>query len=192
MHSVVSRARRRMLAGVVGLLAVLVVVGVAGAAAPTVEVARLTAADGDTNFGHSIAISGGTIVIGGSGSAYVFERDTTGQWTQRARLIPDSPSPFSDFGSSVGVSGSTILVGDRREAAYVFVRSGETWIQQARLTAADGSEDDFFGVSVALSGDTAVVGAQLDDTAAGSNAGSAYVFERHGALWSQSAKLEAA
>jgi hypothetical protein len=193
MYSVTSRAGgRRVLAALVGLLAVLVVVGVAGAAAPTVQQAKLTAADGDTNFGHSIAVSGGTIVIGASGSAYVFERDATGQWTQRARLTPETPSPFSDFGSSVGVSGSTILVGDRGHAAYVYVRSGDTWTQQARLTAADGSEDDFFGVSVALSGDTAVVGAQLDDTAAGSNAGSAYVFERHGALWTQSAKLEAA
>ena len=39
---------------------------------------------------------------------------------------------------------------------------------------------DHFGDSVALSGDTALVGVPHDDTAAGTNAGSAYVFARSG------------
>src|SRR5206468_3453276 len=59
----------------------------------------------------------------------------------------------------------------------VFVRSGGAWSQQAQLKAADAAASDYFGISVAVSGDTAVVGAYGDDTAAGTDAGSAYTVE---------------
>jgi hypothetical protein len=63
-------------------------------------------------------------------------------------------------------------------SAYLFVRTGSTWSQQGKLTASDGGADDYFGESVSLSGDgtTALVGAPYDDTVAGTDAGSAYVF----------------
>jgi hypothetical protein len=48
-----------------------------------------------------------------------------------------------------------------------------------------------FGYAVALSGDSALAGAYYDDDN-GSNSGSAYVFTRSGATWSQQAKLTAA
>src|SRR5688572_18358184 len=51
--------------------------------------------------------------------------------------------------------------------------------EEARLLASDGQAGDAFG-TVALDGDTALVGASSDDTAAGVNAGSVYVFVRHG------------
>ncbi|MBM3949001.1 MAG: hypothetical protein FJ312_07155, partial [SAR202 cluster bacterium] len=63
--------------------------------------------------------------------------------------------------------------------------------QQAKLTASDGAADDLFGYSVAVSGDTAVVGAWSDDVGSNDNQGSAYVFVRSGATWSQQAKLTA-
>ena len=44
---------------------------------------------------------------------------------------------------------------------------------------------------MAVSGDTAVVGAYLDDTPAGADAGSAYVFVRSGGTWTQQQKLTA-
>lgn len=55
----------------------------------------------------------------------------------------------------------------------------------------DGASKDYFGWSVALAGDTALVGAYQDDTKAGSDAGSAYVFTRAGTVWTQQAKLAA-
>ena len=73
----------------------------------------------------------------------------------------------------------------------MFVRSGGAWTQQAKLTASDAAADDRFGISVAVAGDTAVVGAFLDDTLAGTDAGSAYVFVRSGGAWTQQAKLTA-
>jgi hypothetical protein len=47
------------------------------------------------------------------------------------------------------------------------------------------------GTCLSLSGGTAVVGATYDDTAAGADAGSAYVFVRSGTAWSQQARLVA-
>ena len=56
---------------------------------------------------------------------------------------------------------------------------------QQRLTAADGSGGDFFGQAVALDGNTALVGAPYDNQ----SRGSAYVFVRNGAVWTQQARL---
>src|SRR5262245_41634 len=60
-----------------------------------------------------------------------------------------------------------------------------------KLLASDGGDFDNFGISVAVSGNTAVVGARFDDTSAGGNAGSAYVFVRTGGVWTQQQKLTA-
>jgi hypothetical protein len=72
----------------------------------------------------------------------------------------------------------------------VFTRSGVTWTQQAVLTYSSGASSDLFGYSVALSGDgnTAICGAVLDDPS-GSNSGSAVVFTRSGATWTEQATL---
>ena len=174
--------------------------------------AKLTASDGRSlrKFGYSVALSGDTAVVGGStgviggsdvpadptpGSAYVFERagDT---WIEQAKLTagPDGATR-DDFGTAVGVSGDTVVVGAGGVgvggAAYVFTREGGTWARQATLTAGDPATGDKFGFSVAVAGDTAVVGSQLDDVGSNTDQGSAYVFTRDGARWSQDAKLAA-
>lgn len=82
----------------------------------------------------------------------------------------------------LGVPGADTAVGNSTGAAYVFVRSGTVWGLQAKLTATAGAVYDFFGSSVALSGDSALVGAPSDDTAVGTDAGSAYVFIRNGTV----------
>lgn len=71
---------------------------------------------------------------------------------------------------------------------------GQCTPQQApKLVASDGAPIDQFGFYVAISGDTAVVSALLDDDACPGNpdcnSGSAYVFVRSGAVWTQQAKL---
>ncbi|MFH1418536.1 MAG: FG-GAP repeat protein [Planctomycetota bacterium] len=112
-----------------------------------------------------------------------------------------SDGAMSDyFGASVAISGDTAVVGSYQDdhaggadagSAYVFVRCGGIWTQQAKLTASDAAADDRFGHSVAVLGDTILIGAYQDDTASGSNAGSAYVFIRTGGVWTQQAKLTA-
>ncbi len=59
-----------------------------------------------------------------------------------------------------------------------------------KLTASDAAAGDTFGRYVSLSGDRALVGAAGDDNA-GFFSGAAYVFEKQGALWVETAKLTA-
>ena len=55
--------------------------------------------------------------------------------------------------------------------------------QTAKLLASDVAASDNFGAAVSLSGDTAVVGARLDNTAAGADAGSGYIFRKPAGGW---------
>jgi FG-GAP repeat protein len=71
------------------------------------------------------------------------------------------------------------------------VRNGTSWSQQQKLIASDATANDFFGYSVAISGETIVVGAPIDTVGANVQQGSAYVFVRSGASWSQQQKLTA-
>ena len=172
---------------------------------------KLIANDGAASdfFGLSVALSGDTAVVGAfeddislnqdQGSAYVFTRNGAA-WTQQQKLIAADGAAGDFFGLSVALSGDTVVVGAFRDAiganavqgsAYVFTRSGAVWTQQQKLTASDGAAGDFFGRSVALSGDTVVVGASNDDIGANGNQGSAYVFSRSGATWTQQRKLTA-
>ena len=166
------------------------------------------AAAGD-QFGFSVAISGETVVVGAfadtgaagavQGSAYVFVR-SGGVWSQQQKLEASDAAANDWFGFSVAISEETVVVGARFDdgaaglnqgSAYVFVRSGGVWSQQQKLEASDAEDGDWFGFSVAISGETVVVGASNDDGAAGVLQGSAYVFVRSGAVWSQQQKLEA-
>ena len=176
-----------------------------------IQQAQLTATGGAANdrFGYSVALSGDTALVGAylddigangdRGSAYVFTR-TGATWTQQAQLTATGGAANDQFGIAVALSGDTALVGawlddvvinSNQGAAYVFTRSGTTWTQQAQLTASDGAANDNLGFSVALSGDTALVGVPFDDVGAKADQGSAYVFVRTGATWTQQAQLTA-
>jgi len=168
---------------------------------------QLTASDGEQYalFGLSVALSGSTAVVGapgdGPGSAYVFTR-AGATWGERDKLTALDAEAGDYFGESVAIDGSTILVGAYRDdidantdqgSAYVFAPSGLlNWEQEAKLIAEDGAATDAFGVSVALAGDTALVGAYWDDVEGNENQGSAYVFTRQEATWTQRAQLTAA
>ena len=124
-------------------------------------------------FGVSVAVSGGTVVIGA----------------------------FGEASSATGVNGTPNEAAAYSGAAYVFTMSGTTWSQQAYLKASNTGPSDFFGSSVSISGDTLVIGAYGEDSSAtGVNqapnedafdSGAAYVFTRNGTTWSQQAYLKA-
>ncbi|HQU82687.1 MAG TPA: hypothetical protein PKY59_06170 [Pyrinomonadaceae bacterium] len=168
------------------------------------------ATDGAANdlFGRSVAISGNTAVISShfdqnganlrTGSAYVFVRNGA-DWVQQQKLTASDGADGDNFSWSVDIDGETIVIGAPRDgigsnanqgSAYVFVRSGTTWSQQQKLTASDGAANDEFGFNVGVSGDTIVVGAWQDSSPLFGQ-GSAYVFVRSGATWSQQQKLTA-
>lgn len=173
--------------------------------------AKLTASDGAVgdNFGYSVAVHGESVVVGATlddagaasdfGSAYVFVRNGTA-WSEQAKLTAGDGASGDYFGAFSGLSGDTAIIGAfnadtlagrNAGAAYVFTRTGSDWSAPSRLTAGRSASGDLFGVSVALSGDTALVGAAARDTAAGSDAGSVFVFERSGASWLLQSELAA-
>lgn len=170
--------------------------------------AKLTASDAATGdgFGLWVSISGDTAIVCSpldddagisSGSAYVLVRNGAA-WTQQAKLTASDAAPGDLFGQSAALSGDTAVIGawdddddgEESGSAYVFVRSGASWSQQQKLTASDAAPGDRFGIRVAVQGDTAIIGADADDDG-GAESGSAYVFVRNGAAWSQQAKLTA-
>jgi uncharacterized protein (TIGR03437 family) len=92
---------------------------------------------------------------------------------------------------AVGVPNDAIGANGRTGSVCVFTRSGATWTQQPKLTSNDGGAGDLFGVALALDGDTLVAGARGDTIGANDEQGSAYVFTRHGTVWTQQQKLTA-
>ncbi len=136
---------------------------------------KASAPGGGDRFGHSVAVSNDTVVVGA--------------WLEASNATGVNGDQGDNSATEAG-------------AAYVFVRSGMTWSQQAYLKASNTGASDRFGISVAVSGDTAVVGAYWEDSNAtgvngdqadnsASHSGAAYVFVRSGGVWSQQAYLKA-
>jgi len=136
-------------------------------------------------FGHSVAVSGDTIVVGAFGE----DSNAAG-----ANNTDGGASP-NNLASASG-------------AAYVFKRNeAGNWIQDAYLKAANVDDGDQFGWSVSASNDTIVVSARYessnqtgvtntDASASGDNSssesGAAYVFKKdEGGNWIQDAYLKA-
>lgn len=131
--------------------------------------------DAFDEFGHAVAISGDTIVVGA-----LFEQSS---------------------GLGVGADQNNNLA-NQAGAAYVFQRQGGIWTQQAYIKPLNTGAGDRFGVSVSIDGDSIAVGAYNEDSNAtgingngfnnsATNSGAAYVFVRSGVSWSQQAYVKA-
>ena len=166
-----------------------------------VEEQKLTASDGAPNadFGHSVVVSGSTIVVGAigdngaEGSAYVFNRQG-GSWAEEQKLTASDGEPVEFFGRAVAISGSTIVISAPNDnvfqgAAYVFERQGRSWVEEQKLTASDGTRGEEFGWSLAISGATIVVGIPSKTIGGNDVQGAAYVFNRQGGSWFEGQKL---
>ena len=166
-----------------------------GGWANATESAKLTASDGKSgdNFGSSVAIDGGTVVVApqfatvGSneeqGAAYVFSRSPCAGWANAAetvKLTATNGAAGSFFGDSASVSGSTVVIGapgmgtsgnPSQGAAYIFTEPGSGWAgecETAELMEVNPQTDDYFGSSVSISGvNTIAVGARGVSSAQG-------------------------
>ncbi len=181
-----------------------------GGWADTTETAKLTASDlaEYDNFGYSVSISGGTIVVGAygdslnAGSAYIFEKPTTG-WkntTQTAKLYASDMNTSDLFGRSVNIFNKTIIIGAHANddngkstgSAYFFEKPLSGWqegteTQKALPEPYESNISDKFGSSIAIDGEFAVVGSK------GYNAdqGCAYLLNFNGNEWQILARLTA-
>ena len=171
------------------------------------EQQRLLASDGGQGdeFGHSVAISGYTAIIGAhradiggvsdQGAAYIFAGNGT-SWREEQKLTASDGGLNDNFGRAVAISGDTVIVDawPYGGLGYIFVRSGTGWTEQQKLLPIDGAIYNLFAKSVAISGDTAIVGAPhagVDLVGSRSSAGTAYVFVRSGTTWTAQPKLTA-
>ena len=150
----------------------------------------------EAGFGTSVAVFGGTVVVGaegyakGAGRAYVFDKTPSG-WTEVASLKGSDTVAGANFGASAAVSPTTMVVGAYGQAnlagrAYVFTNTAGVWKQAAELKGADTAAGDYFGVSVGVSGTSVVVGA-CDHA---KDAGRAYLFTKTTSGWTQARELE--
>ena len=149
--------------------------------------------DFDADFGHSVSVSDGKIVVGawkadtqfnnGAGAVYVYE-NVNSNWNLQV-VIEDQDGSYNDrFGDSVYISGDTIAVGadqvdagsTNSGAVFSYHYDGAVWEQRNRLLSSVQTGDEFLGHSVAVSGDTIAAGAWLDSSIQ-QYAGSASVFE---------------
>jgi hypothetical protein len=152
------------------------------------EIKKIVASDagGLDNFGHSVAVGSGRIVVGApldgdtagnSGSAYIFDLD--GNLIKK--IVASDPALSDQFGTSVAVGSGRIVVGalndddtaDNSGSVYVFDLDGT---QLEKIVASDAAGADYFGTSVAVGCGRIVAGAYLDDDTADSS-GSAYIFD---------------
>jgi len=178
---------------------------------PWVQVAELTASDGQDNdmLGISVGVSGNTLVAGsvnatvkgnaGQGAAYVFVKPSSGwkNMKQTAKLTSSDGQAGDGFGGAVYIVGGTIVVGACPQSGicngpgkvYVFLKPSAGWKTtstfQAELTASDGTATDGFSNELALNadGNTVVVGAAGATIGGRAGQGAAYVFVKPTAGW---------
>jgi FG-GAP repeat protein/PKD domain-containing protein len=161
--------------------------------------AKLSPSDAPTNgrFGAGVSIDGDYIIVGayvafGTGRAYIYHREN-GVWVEQASLAPPDPCGADSFAShSVGIRGDLAVVGSRYDneqgvsagAAFVYRRTGQTWAQEQKLLPADGVAGACFGWWTEADTDRIIVGAPFKE-----GCGAAYIFERTGSGWEQTARL---
>ena len=173
------------------------------------EQSRLVASDSAelAHFGHSVSISGDFILIGAylddqigtnAGAAYIFKRDTSGQWIEYQKLLASDGGDYGKFGWSVSLFGDHAIIGaptyfDSVEtgAAYIFKWNDTLWVEEAKLVPGNGiGTSPAFGTSVSIYENYTIIGAP-DDEALGTNVGAAYIYYNDGNGWTQQAKLHA-
>jgi len=157
-----------------------------------------TGAGAGDNFGWSVAVGSGRIVVGAywdddnglddSGSAYIFDLD--GNFIKKIDGTGGTGAGTTDlFGYSVAVGSGRIVVGayldddnglDGSGSAYIFDLEGNfiNKINGAHGTGAGAGDN--FGWSVAVGSGRIVVGADQDDDNGIGASGSAYIFDLDG------------
>jgi hypothetical protein len=160
----------------------------------------------DRNFGNSIQLEPGTLVIGSqradhsgldnAGAVYVFA-ESGGTWTEIQKLTASDAAVDDGFGAGVALAGDTMVVGAdlasvasvyRAGTAYVFEDVAGTWVEGFKLIASSPESEARLGFSVAATPEIALVGAPWTDSvvppAAGAGAAcfydhASYIFADH-------------
>ena len=171
------------------------------------QLQKLTASDAQpVDLFGTVALHGSLAAVGASlrdgpedsGAVYLFQR-SPGGWSEAQTLLASDASAYASFGSELSLSDQRLLVGApgadghalASGAVYLFeADAAGTWVESGKLSALDGFRDDSFGAAIDQWQERVIVGAsQCDEHGEGS--GAAYVFERFGPQWIQTARLTA-
>jgi hypothetical protein len=173
----------------------------------------------EASSGRSIASDGDWIIVGQpnatvsgnalAGRAHFYERDTgTGVWAFHSTVTDIIVAAGDEFGFSVAIDGLRAAIGVPGDTAgagggsvAVLLYNGAAWVLESQFVSDNIGAGDRFGTSVSLDGDRLVVGASAEDGSGtgvdpadddlAAAAGAAYVFERSGSTWPQTAYLKA-
>jgi hypothetical protein len=136
------------------------------AAGTFVRRARITGPVGEPVFARTIAMTKREIVVGSNNSAYIFGRNSSGNWVQRQRLLPANPNAV-DFGAAVAIDRGMILVGAPGTfgpqetwtgSVHGFVAGASQYVETFELSSQQLRWIDL-GASIAIFGDFIAVSA---------------------------------
>jgi choice-of-anchor B domain-containing protein len=126
--------------------------------------------DGQSHFGHAIAVEGDQALIGaprvdgGVGQAFLFGRGDDA-WREVSRLVPFDGRSNYRFGTAVGFNGTEAWIGAPGAAraagrVYAFTYDADSgdWSSATKHGGTMASSRDFMAASLALDAATAVVG----------------------------------
>lgn len=155
------------------------------------QVQKLTASDGSSfdEFGYSVSLTytnAGFLCIGGAydansdGQAYVFIRQSSGNWQEEQILTP--PTSREKFGWSVHIDGVNAVVAENVQSgigyAHIYKRqTSGNWNHEQEITAASGENGALFSDSVSISNDYVIVGSPRKHSPT-NDEGSVYIFEK--------------
>ena len=164
---------------------------------------------GNTNWGHSVDISGTVFIagytsyVGNAGGVFIMEQKGK-RWEILEHFKTPDPPQRDQYGHAVAIEGDIAVVsayeqGGKKPVAggplgegpgkvYVYKREGGKGFGEiAKLKGEGIQNNDRFGYSVDLSGKTLIAGTPFHD----SEKGAVYVYIRDGDQWKQQAKLQA-
>jgi hypothetical protein len=139
-------------------------------------------------FSYCVSATNGRIIIGAyqhddgginAGCAYIFHKEISGDWMQKAQLVAPGINSSEWYGFTVGISDDLAVmgsdIGHHGEGAFVYHFNGTSWVLLQPIVGLDSEPTDLFGRAVAISGNSIIVGA-LADEEVGNQTGAAYIF----------------
>ena len=164
-------------------------------------------AGGDTNWGHSVDVSGTTLIagytsyVGNNGGVFIMEQRGK-KWDLIVQFKTPGGNTRDQYGHAVAIDGDFAVVsayedGGKKPVAggplgegpgrvYVYERL-KGWAQMAAFKAADVQNNDRFGYSVDISGKTLIAGTPFHDE----EKGVVYVYTLDNNQWKEQVKLQA-
>jgi choice-of-anchor B domain-containing protein len=133
------------------------------------------------------------------GAVYLFERDGSGRWSERARLTAAAAEAGDLLGRAVVLKAGVLLAGSpgygKNKGRVVVFRSGSggaSWSEQGTLVGSTANSTERFGAALALDGERALIGAPGQIFGDSAVAGRVVVFRRTASGWSKEAILTGA